>query len=89
MLSPARVEVESSGICYVATGVVRHDCDVVADLILIRPAFGRIKRLTDRHVRRPSHAAVGAIGIEQLRKKVAGIVARIVPHGVEPPIGCY
>ena len=89
VLSPGRVEVESSGIRYVSTGVIRHDGDVIADLILIRPAFRRIKWLTDRRVRRPGHASVGAIRIEQLRKKVAGVVTRIVPHGIKPPIGRY
>jgi hypothetical protein len=87
VLAIVRVEIERGRVRYVAPGIIRHDGDVIADLILLRPAFGRIERLTDRHVGRPSRAAVGAIGIEQLRKQVAGVVAGIVPHGVKPSIG--
>ncbi len=64
MLPPARVEVESGGICHIATGVVRHDGDIVAYLTLIRPAFERIKRIANRDIRRPGKAAVGAVRIE-------------------------
>ena len=87
MLPPARIEVESSRIRYVATGIIRHDGDVITYLILIRPAFGGIKRLTDHPVRRPGHAAICAVRIEQLREKVPGVIPCVVPHGVKPSIG--
>ena len=64
MLSPARIEVESSGVRHVASCVVRDNGDVIADLVLVRPAFERIKRGAHRDIRRPRHPAVGAIGIE-------------------------
>ena len=64
MLPPARIEVESGGIRHIATGVVRHDGNVIAYLALIRPAFERIKGITHRDIRRPGNAAVGAVRIE-------------------------
>ena len=89
VLPPARIEVKSSGIRYVAPGIIRYDRDVITYLVLIRPAFGGIKRLTDRHVGRPGRAAVCAIGIEQLREEAAGVVAGVVPDGVKPPVWRY
>ena len=64
VLSPARIEIERGGIRHIATGVVRHDGDIVAYLTLIRPAFERIKRIAHRDIRRPGNAAIGAIRIE-------------------------
>jgi hypothetical protein len=87
VLSPGRIKVESSRIRYVTTGVIRYDRDVVADLILIRIAFGGIKLLADGHVRRPGYPDIRAIGIEQLRQEVAGVVAGIEPYCVKPSIG--
>jgi hypothetical protein len=87
VLAVVRVEIERGRVRYIAPGIIRHDGDVIAYLILLRPAFGGIKWLTDRHVGRPGRAGVCAIGIEQLRKQVAGVVAGIVPHGVKPSIG--
>ena len=39
VLSPARVEIVRSRVGDVASGVIRHDGDVIAYLGLIRPAF--------------------------------------------------
>ena len=64
MLSPARVEVKRGGIGYVASCVVGHDRDVIAYLLLDRPAFERVKGIAHRYVRRPRNAAIGAVGIE-------------------------
>ena len=64
VLSPARVEVERGGIRHIATGVVRHDRNVIAYLALVRPAFERIKRGAHFHISRPGNAAIGAIRIE-------------------------
>ena len=89
MLPPTRVKVKRGRIRYVATRIIRYDRNVIADLILIRPAFGGIKRLTDHHVGRPGRAAVCAIGIEQLREKVPGVIPCVVPHGIKPSIGRY
>ena len=75
MLSPARVEVKSCGIGHVATGVIRHDGDVIAYLVLLRPAFQRSEGLANRHIGCPRNTAVGAIGIKQLRVGVIGGVS--------------
>ena len=64
MLSPARVEVKRGGIRHVTSSVVRDNGDVIADLVLARPAFERIERGTHRDIRRPRHPAVGAVGIK-------------------------
>ncbi len=89
MLAPARVEVKRGGICHVASGVIRHDGDVIAYLALVRPAFERIKRGAHGHVRRPGHAAISAIGIEQLRVGVIRSVPCVIPHRIDPPVGRY
>jgi hypothetical protein len=89
VLPPARIEVESSRIRYVATGIIRYDRDVITYLILIRPALSGIKGLAHGSVCRPGNTAIGAIGVEQLRKKIARIVPCVVPHGVKPSIGRY
>ena len=64
MLSAVRVEVKSRRICYVASRVIRNNGDVVADLVLVRVAFERIKQIGYRYVRRPGHAGIRAPGIE-------------------------
>ena len=64
MLAPARVEVVRCGIRHVASCVVRDNGDVIADLVLVWPAFERIKGVAYRYVRRPRHPAIGAVGIE-------------------------
>lgn len=51
MLPAARVKVERGRIRHVAPGVVRNNGNVVADLVLVRVAFQRIKRITYSHVR--------------------------------------
>src|SRR2546427_469070 len=43
VLAPARVEVERSRIRHITTGMIRNDGDVVAYLVLVRPAFERTK----------------------------------------------
>ena len=43
VLTVVRVEVECRRISHVATGFVRNDCDIIADLVLIRIALRRIK----------------------------------------------
>jgi hypothetical protein len=64
VLAPVRVEIKSGGIRHVAAGIVRHNGDVIADLILIGIAFGGIKRVAYCHIGRPCEARVGAPGIE-------------------------
>ena len=54
----------SGRIRHIAPCVVRNNRDVVAYLILARPAFQRIKGITHSYVRRPRNAAVGAVSIE-------------------------
>ena len=72
MLTPARVEIEGGGVGDIASRVIRHDRDVIAYLVLLRPAFQRSERLTDSYVRRPRNTTIGAIRIEQLRIDVIG-----------------
>ena len=50
VLIATRVEVERSRIGYIASGVIRNNCDIVTDLVLIRIAFVRIKRSADCYV---------------------------------------
>jgi hypothetical protein len=64
VLAPARVEVERGRVSDIAASFVGNDGDVIADLILVRPAFLRVKRIAHRHVRRPCHTGIGAIGVE-------------------------
>lgn len=64
MLSPARVEVKSGRVGHVASGVIRHDSNVVAYLLLYRPALKRVKRIANSYIRRPRNTAIGAVRIE-------------------------
>ena len=50
MLTPARVEVIGGGVGHVASSVIGHDGDIIAYLVLLRPAFQRSEGLTDRYV---------------------------------------
>jgi hypothetical protein len=86
MLAPARVEVERGGIRHIGSGVIRHERDVVAYLILVGPAFQRIKGVAYRYVRRPGHAAISAIRVEQLRIGVIRSVPRVIPHRINASI---
>ena len=72
MLTPGRVEIVGGRVSDVASSVIRHDGDIIAYLVLLRPAFERSERLTDSYVRRPRNTAIGAIRIEQLRINVIG-----------------
>ena len=64
MLPAGRIEVECGRIRHVAPGIVGHDRNVIAYLVLHWIAFERIKRIAHRYIRRPGDAAVGAPGIE-------------------------
>jgi len=64
VLVRVRVEVERRRIRHITSGVVRNNCDVIADLVLLRIAFERGKRIGHRNVRRPANAAVGTERIE-------------------------
>ena len=88
MLASGRVEVEGGSVSYIATSVVGNDGDVIADLILVRPAFLGVKRIAHRHVRRPRNARVSAVGVEKLRIEIVR-VAVVIPDRVEPAIGRY
>ena len=61
-----RVDVESRGICHVPTRCVRHDRDVIADLLVLRISSLRIERIARRDVSRPCNTTIGAVGVEQL-----------------------
>ena len=64
VLITAWIEVERGRIRHIASCVIRHDCDVVAYLVLVRPAFKRIEKVAYRYVRRPRDAAIGAVRIK-------------------------
>ena len=70
MLTHARVEIEGGGVGDIASRVIRHDRDVIAYLVLLRPTFERVKGIAHRHVRRPCETAIHAVRIEQLRVDV-------------------
>ena len=89
MLICAWVEIEGSGIGNIPSRVIRHDGDIVAYLVLLRPAFKRRKRSGHGNVRRPCDAAIRAERIEQLRIRVIRSIARVEPHRINPPIGGY
>ena len=64
LLSPARVEVKRGRVCDIAPGVIGHNGDVIAYLLLNRPAFQRIEGIAHSYIRRPGNTAIGAVGIE-------------------------
>ena len=55
-----RVFVKRGGICHVASGIVRHNGDVIAYLLILWKASLRIKRITHRNIGGPRRAAVRA-----------------------------
>ena len=89
MLTPRRIEVVGSWVGNVSSGVIRHDRDVIAYLVLYRPAFERCKRSAHGDVRRPCDAAIRAERIEQLRIRVIRSITRVQPHRIDPSIGGY
>ena len=86
MLSSSRIEVVGSRICHVAAGVIGYDGDVITYLVLVRIAFEWSKRIAHCHIGRPADAAIGAVGVEQLRVGVIGCVACIKPYAVDASI---
>ena len=72
VLTPARVEIVGGRVGHVASSVIGYDGDIIAYLVLLRPAFQRIKCIADRDVRRPAKTAIRAVRIEQLRINVIG-----------------
>lgn len=86
MLSSSRIEVVGSRICHVAAGVIGYDGDVITYFVLVRIAFEWSKRIAHCHVGRPGDAAIGAVGVEQLRVGVIGCVTCIKPHTVDASI---
>ena len=90
MLTPTRVKVVGCRVGNVSSGVIRHDGDIIAYLVLVRIAFQGIKRVTYCHIRRPRYPGVRAPGVKQLRVGIVGNrVARVVPHSVQTPIRRY
>src|SRR5439155_545802 len=66
VLPTTRVKVESGGIRDIPSGIVRHNGDVIAYLVLVRITFERIKRIAHCDVGCPRRAGVSAKGIEKL-----------------------
>ena len=64
MLPSGRIEIECGRIRHIAPGIVRHDRNVIAYLILHWIAFEGSKRIAYRDIGRPCHAAVCAPGVK-------------------------
>ena len=64
MLVPLRIEVERGRVRHIAAGGVGDNRDVIANLVLVRIALVRIKRIAYRDIGRPGNAGVRAPGIE-------------------------
>ena len=80
--------IEGRGIGDTASGIVRNDCDVIPNLVLIRITDERIEGSAHRDIGRPRSARVIAVRIEQLRVGVVGNrVARVKPYSIQTPIG--
>jgi hypothetical protein len=89
VFTPGRIEVVGSWVGNVSSGIIRYDGDVIAYLVLHRPAFERRKRSAHGDVRRPCDAAIRAKRIEQLRIRVIRSITRVQPHRIDPSIGGY
>ncbi len=50
VLTVVRVEVKRGRVSHVTPGFVRHNCDIVPYLILVRIAFERVERIAHRNV---------------------------------------
>ena len=66
VLAVVRVEVKSGCVSHVTPGLVRHNCDIIPYLILVRIAFERVERIAHRNVSGPGHAGVSTKRIKQL-----------------------
>src|SRR5262249_7135782 len=64
VLAPVGIEVERRRIRYVTTRIIGYDRDVIADLVLVRITFERIKCIAHCNIWGPGNASVGAPGIE-------------------------
>ena len=87
VLTPTRVKVVGCRVGNVSSGVIRHDGDIIAYLVLLRPAFERSKGTAHCYVRRPGKSAVGTVRIEQLRIGVVCGIPCVQPHRVNTSIG--
>ena len=75
--------IECGCIRNVGAVVVRNDCDVIADFLLIRITDERVKRVADRDIWRPGVSAIDAERIKELRSDVVRGVTRIVPDDID------
>ena len=64
VLPSARVKIVRGRVCNIASGVIGHNGDVIAYLVLNGPAFQRSKGIAHSHVGRPVNTAIGAVGVE-------------------------
>src|SRR5262245_367004 len=79
--------VECGCIRNVRASVVRNDCDVIADFLLIWITDERVKRDAERDVWRPGISAVEAVRIKELRSGVVRSATRIVPGHIDSAVG--
>jgi hypothetical protein len=89
VLIGAWIEIEGSWIGDIPSRVIRHDGNIIAYLVLLRPAFERRKRSAHGDVRRPCDATICAERIEQLRIRIVRSIARVQPDRINPPVGRY
>ena len=86
MLACAGVDIKGGRIRHIASGIVRHNSHVIADLILLRPPLERVKGIAYGYVRRPRSPAIGAIGVEQLRINVVRSIPAVHPYGINTAV---
>src|SRR5262249_34374760 len=80
--------IECSCVCDVRASVVRNNCDVITDLVLIRITDKWVKRIAPRDLGRPAAPAINAVGIEELRIGVVCGVSCIEPDDIDSPVRC-
>ena len=75
-----------AAVCDIGTRVIRNDCDVVAELVLIRITEERVKRIAHCDIGRPGISAVEAVRIEELRVGVVRSVTRVQPNSIDSAV---
>ena len=74
------------GVRQAGARVVRHHVEIVAHLVLLRPADVGVKRRAKHLFLRPRLAGVLGIPVEELGIVAAGIVPRVEPDDVDSPV---
>jgi hypothetical protein len=64
MLTSVCIEVKRGSVSHVAAGLIGNDGNVIADFVLIGPAFLRVKRIADLNIGRPGNTSIRAPRVE-------------------------